>query len=244
MKYVAVYSFITVLSLLTACNNSGDGNQPTAIEQADTPINQVALRSVQSCAALQDKLIDNWVENLVSYQRFLPQQFIGLPFTSVQEGDLSSADVTPSSDSTNSAPDDVSQTNTQEAGVDEADRVKADSQGNLYIAQHDKLVIADAWPAQSMNILSTLDLDGAVSGLYLSEQDNLVVALVRARFVNPSFDVAVDSFAPYIWWNPETDLVFVDISDKANPVIKQRLRLDGELISSRASNGRLHLVQS
>ncbi len=238
MKFVAVYSFIAALSFISACYNSGESKPPTTIEQIDTPINQVALKPLQSCSTLQDKLIDNWVENLVSYQRVWPEQAIDpVP---VQEGDLSA---TADGVSASSAPDDVSQTNTQEAGVDEADRVKADSEGNLYIAQHDKLVIADAWPAQSMSILSTLELEGAVSGLYLSESDHLVIALVRKRFVSPSLDVAVDSFAPYIWWNPQTDLVFVDISDKANPVIKQRLRLDGDLISSRAANGRLHLVQ-
>ncbi len=247
MKYAAIYSFITTLSLITACNNNGDIDPPTSIEQADTPINQVALRSMQSCSALHDKLIDNWVENLVAYQRYIPGQFSDSGFPSVQEDNLSvAADgaTAPTSASASSAPDDVSQTNTQEVGVDEADRVKADSEGNLYIAQHDTLVIADAWPAESMNTLATLELGGAVSGLYLSEQDDLVVALVRKQFVNPSFDVAADSIAPYIWWNPETDLVFVDISDKANPVINQRLRLDGDLISSRVSNGRLHLVQS
>ncbi len=241
MKYTAVCSLVAFLSLVTACDNSDDQPQPTTIVQTDTPITQVALKSLQSCTELQDKLIDNWVENLVSYQRFIPLPFNDLATTSVQEG---AASVSADSASASSAPDDVSQTNTQEAGVDEADRVKTDSQGNLFIAQHDTLVIADAWPAQSMSILSTLELDGAVSGLYLSEQDNLVVALVRTRFVNPSFDVADDNFAPYIWRNPKTDVVFIDVSDKTNPVINRRVRLDGELISSRTSSGRLHLVQS
>ena len=238
MKIAAVYSLVTALLLLAACNNGSD--PATVIEQADTPINQVALKPMQNCMALQDKLIDNWVEDLVSYQRYIPNQFNEVPISSVSEDGLPSSTL---GDIADSQPDDVSQTNTQEAGVDEADRVKADSLGNLYIAQHNKLIIADAWPAQSMNILSTLELDGSVSGLYLSEQDNLIVALVRAPFVTPINTIVADAFAPYIWWNPKTDLVFIDISDKDNPTINRRLRLDGQLISSRASNGRLHLVQ-
>lgn len=239
MKYAAVFCLVSAFFLITACNNNS-GDQPTVIEQVDTPLNQVALKSLQNCTSLRHKLIDNWVENLVSQQRYLPPTINGIATPTMQEGDLSLSVDGASADST---PDDVSQTNTQEAGVDEADRVKADSDGNLYIAQHNKLVIADAWPAHSMNILSTLELDGAVSGLYLSEQDNLVVALVRKRFPSPTIDVVDAGFAPYIWWNPDTDLVFVDISDKTNPIINRRLRLDGELISSRASNGRIHLVQ-
>ncbi len=240
MKYAAVVFLISVISLIAACNNSGDQPQPTTIVQTETPVNQVSLKSVQSCTALRDKLIDNWVENLVSYHRFLPGQGGDFGITSIQEDSLS---VSSDSASSGTVPDNVSQTNTQETGVDEADRVKADSEGNLYIAQHDRLVIADAWPAESMNIMSTLELDGAVSGLYLSEQDDLIVALVRMRPVEPNFELANDSFAPYIWWNPKTDLVFIDISDKANPVINHRVRLDGNLIGSRASNGRLHLIQ-
>ncbi|MDH3449816.1 MAG: beta-propeller domain-containing protein, partial [Gammaproteobacteria bacterium] len=220
MRITAVYSLAAALLLLAACNNSSD--PATAIEQADTPIGQVALKPMQNCMELQNKLIDNWVENLVSYQRYTPNQFNDVAISSLQE------EGSPSSTLGDIAqPDDVSQTNTQEAGVDEADRVKADSEGNLYIAQQDRLIIADAWPAQSMNILSTLELDGSVSGLYLSEQDNLIVALVRAPFVTPINTVVADASAPYIWWNPKTDLVFIDISDKAKPTIQRRLRLDG-----------------
>lgn len=238
MKTALVYSLVTALLLLAACNNGGD--RATAIEQAQTPINQVALRPVQNCLALEDKLIDNWVENLISEQRYLPDQFDGETILPVQEDGLSSSTAGGFADS---QPDDVSQTNTQEAGVDEADKVKADSLGNMYIAQHDRLIIADSWPAQSMNILSTLELGGPVSGLYLSEQDNLIIALVRAPFAIPTNTIVADAIAPYIWWNPQTDLVFVDISNKENPAINRRLRLDGRLIGSRASNGRLHLVQ-
>lgn len=224
---------LAALIILTACNNPSE-----TIQQTETPLAQVALRPVENCEALEQKLIDNWVENLLWYQRLASDPIMGLPVDAIQEDSLSST----VGGGTDSIPDDISQTNTQEAGVDEADRVKTDSAGTMYIAQHDKLVIADAWPAQDMNPLSTLDLGGYVSGIYLSEGDNIVVALVRPRLpiITP---VTGDVLMPYIWHNPKTDLVFIDITDPENPAIEKKIRLDGHLISSRASNGRLHLVQ-
>jgi uncharacterized secreted protein with C-terminal beta-propeller domain len=238
MKIAKANYLVTALLFLAACNNGSE--PPTVIEQVDTPISQAALKPLQNCSALREKLIGNWVENLVSYHRYMPNQLNEAPILSVQQdGLLSSA----GSGIADPQPDDVSETNNQEAGVDEADQVKSDSLGNLYIAQHNKLIIADAWPPQSMNIRSTLELDGPVSGLYLSEQDNLIVALVSEPFVFPINTIVADAIAPYIWRNPKTNLVFIDISNKEKPSIKRRLRLDGQLISSRASNGRLHLVQ-
>lgn len=238
MKTLVFSLLISALLILSACNNSKTDAE--LIEQADTPLNQVSLKPVESCPALKEKLVHNWVENLLAYQRYSDDLIIDLPIETLPGEGLNNA----VGDVADSAPDDVSQTNTQEAGVDEADRVKTDSQGNMYIAQHDKLVIADAWPADSMNILSILNLGGSVSGLYLSEQDSVIVALVRA-FLPILAPVAQeqDSLAPYIWRNPKTDLVFIDISDPADPSVLRKIRLGGHLINSRASNGRIHLVQ-
>ena len=239
MIKISVVCALVFTWLLAACNNSGS-SQPTSIVQTDTPVVQVALRTMSGCDELNQKLIDNWVENLLARERYLPG--LAMPtITDVQEDGLSNSAGGASADS---APDDVSQTNTQESGVDEADIIKADSQGNLYIAQHDTLVVVDAWPASTMNRLSTLELGGTVTGVYLSEQDNLVVALVRTGQSGPDIGIVDDSISPYIWWNDKTDLVFIDISDKADPVINRRMRLDGELVSSRSSAGRLHLVQN
>lgn len=237
MKTTTFLSLITLCLALSACDNSAKTAE--VVEQSATPLEQLRLEPLQNCSALQHKLIDNWVENLLSYQRYMPGQFIDTPVVLSQEDSLSGA----TNSDASTSPDNVSQTNTQEAGVDEADRVKTDSKGNLYIAQHDKLVITDAWPAHSMNILSSLELGGPVTGLYLSEADNLVVALVRTPFIYPPVLAPTDSITPYIWWNPKTDLVFIDINDPSQPVINKRLRLDGHLISSRVTDGRLHVVQ-
>lgn len=230
-------SLLIPLLLSTACNN--DSSPPQTIQQTETPVAKVALKQAANCEDLKQKFVDNWVENLLDNQRFIDVINVssdGL-ITNESAGDASTGIPV-------SAPDDVSQTNVQEAGVDEADRVKADSQGNLYIAQHDKLIIADAFPPQSMSIQSTLPLAGLVSGIYLSEADQVIAALVT-----PVIDVITPSstanvIAPYIPWHQKTDLVLVDVSDAAKPVIGKRIRLDGQLISSRRVDSKIIMVQS
>ncbi len=240
MQNSALFILFTTVLLLSACG--GNSTHSQSIQQSDTPHNEVALKQFNSCQDLQQKLIDNWVENLLSYERYFDDIGI-LPVAAGVEESFSTTDsVSTSADGL--TPDEVSQTNVQESGVDEADSVKADSQGNLFIAQHDKLVIADAFPPQSMNILSQVDLGGYVAGLYLSEPDHIVAALVRPviPFISPVTETDI-AIAPYIEHIPKTDLILIDVSDLANPVISKKIQIDGHLISSRRIGSRLHLVQ-
>ncbi len=239
MRLIAYWLTLATSLLLASC--SGDSPPAQSVQQAETPLNQVALKQAASCDELKQKFVDNWVENLLSGQRFLDlQTTVPLNAPTVE---VFAADALSGTGAGDAIPDDISQTNVQEAGVDEADSVKTDALGNLYIAQHDRLVVADAFPPQSMNILATLPLDGHVSGIYLAESDNLVAALVSPRLqVLPL--PATTAIASYIPWQQKTDLVLIDISDPANPAASKTIRIDGSLVSSRRIGSKLLLVQS
>ncbi len=236
---LSIFIALLMALLLTACSQDSETANP--VQQTALPQSKVALRTVTGCDDLKQQFVDNWVESLLAGYRY--QGFVDdIALASATEAGATVA-VNTASDA---APDNVSQTNTQEAGVDEADTVKTDSQGNLYIAQHDKLVIADAFPPQSMNILSTLELGGRASGLYLAEDQNTVAVLVSPKVLpaDPVITVGEElAIAPYIRYIPQTDLLLVDISNPALPAISKRIRLDGNLISSRLISNRLHLIQ-
>jgi uncharacterized secreted protein with C-terminal beta-propeller domain len=235
-----IFSTLLMVLALTACNQ--DSGTATPIQQTALTQSQVALRAVTGCDDLKQQFVDNWVENLLAgyrYQFPVNETIIVAP--------TEDAAVNTDGVATDVAPDNVSQTNTQEAGVDEADTVKTDSQGNLYIAQHDKLVIADAFPPQTMNIRATLELGGWSSGLYLAEDQNTVAVLVshNVLFGDPVITEGQDlAILPYIKNIPQTDLLLIDISNPDLPEITQRIRLDGQLVSSRIIGNRLHLIQS
>ena len=71
---------------------------------------------------------------------------------------------------------DFSQTNIQETGVDESDKVKTDGT-YLYIAGDNAVHIVTAVPADSMNNLSTINVNGDIDSLYLS--NNKLIILYR-----------------------------------------------------------------
>ena len=75
-----------------------------------------------------------------------------------------------------------------------------------------------------------------------------MVALVYPRiekFDEPPIlaDVADVAIAPYIRYIQQTLVVFIDVSNPADPQITNRVRVDGNLVSSRLIESRLYLVQ-
>jgi hypothetical protein len=132
-----------------------------------------------------------------------------------------------------SGPDRVSGTNVQEQGVDEADIVKVDAQGRLYILSGRRLLTLAAFPPQELaqRPLASLDLaegDGAfyAADFFLDEAADLIVAL-GSRYG----DSGAQSVA-----------VIVDIADPAAPQILRRVSVDGSLLQARRVGARVHRV--
>ncbi len=131
----------------------------------------------------------------------------------------------------------VSGTNTQEAGIDEADLVKTDGE-HLYMISGRKLVVTRAWPLELAEQLATVDLDGAPQGMYLV--DDLVVVLSRIQW-NPSVPRSGNG-----WIDgqtvPTTVVTVIDVADPANPVVTRELYTRGELKESRRLGPKLYFV--
>jgi hypothetical protein len=132
----------------------------------------------------------------------------------------------------------VSQTNTQEAGVDEDDIIEADPDtGRFYVLQRygrpREVLAVRAVPAETMAIASRTGLGELhAEGMYLdSTADRLVVVGTRR-------DNGV--------WAGErsTQVLFYDVSDPDHPELTDRYEIDGWLLGSRRIGGRLHLVTS
>ncbi|KKL22736.1 hypothetical protein LCGC14_2432460, partial [marine sediment metagenome] len=150
--------------------------------------------------------------------------------------------------------EDHSGTNTQEQGVDEADLVKTDGE-YLYVLSGNDLIIADAWPADELDIVSRTPIEGTVLSMYLygdrvtvlSRSDwNVVlddpIQIMPAVGEAPAF-VAVDSLIwPPVYQEPELTVTVLDVADRANPALVEETTVEGSLISSRSIDGRVHLV--
>ncbi|TAJ99259.1 MAG: hypothetical protein EPO39_16865 [Candidatus Manganitrophaceae bacterium] len=138
-------------------------------------------------------------------------------------------------------PEDVTRTNTQEEGVDEADLVEADSAGRLYIVNGGFLAIEKGFPPQQLAELSRLKLDTSAGGLYLDEARRRVVIFGR-RFLPVQAQTADVSAAMPIAPLSYDEMIFVDVADPSQPRITQRLLIEGFQIDHRRIETRIHLV--
>ncbi|MES0875225.1 beta-propeller domain-containing protein [Sinimarinibacterium thermocellulolyticum] len=130
-------------------------------------------------------------------------------------------------------PDRVSGTNVQEQGVDEADIVKADAQGRLYILSGRQLHVIEAFPPIGLErrALASLDLAQGDAHFYASdfffdETAGLVVALAGS----------------YAQERPRSIAVIVDVSDPAQPQIIRRVEVAGSPLQARRVADRVHRV--
>ena len=132
---------------------------------------------------------------------------------------------------------DYSTTNIQVAGVDEADIVKTDGD-YIYVVSGNRTIIVKAYPPEQAQVLSEIELEGTVIGIFINE-DRLVV-FENGMPYYPYYDVRVGptgegsmfSIAAY-YTSPKTFIKVYDISDRENPRLQRELSADGEYVSSR-----------
>jgi len=117
---------------------------------------------------------------------------------------------------------DYSETNTQVAGVDEADIVETDGR-YIYTFTNGELVIVDASEPTTPRPVSFTAFDGRFDLMYL--QGNRMTLLK-----NGSQD------------GGDAEVLVLDISDRSTPTIVERTEIDGYIADSRAIGDQVHLV--
>ena len=157
-----------------------------------------------------------------------------------------------SQDSANTSGD-YSTTNTQESGVDEADRIEYD--GNiLYLAAHSQWLEEEAHPSKvrvlerqndfSLNLLAEMPLtdeNSNIEGLYLNNE-RLAVLSTNAQI----YTMDAIAFAPEPWSLSEQKLSLdiYDTSLPSSPSSMTNIKIDGSMVSSRRIDDELYIVTS
>jgi uncharacterized secreted protein with C-terminal beta-propeller domain len=129
------------------------------------------------------------------------------------------------------AASDYSTTNIQVAGVDEADVVKTDGE-YIYFVSGNKTIIVKAYPPDQAQIVSEIELQGTIIGIFING-DRLVVFEQETPYYVYYDDLPVvkESYAPYV--SPKILIKVYDISDRGNPQLQRELSANGQYISSR-----------
>lgn len=141
--------------------------------------------------------------------------------TSAVSGASSAAGGSTGSIETESRATDFSETNIQVEGVDEPDIVKNDGK-YIYVVSGQKVVIINAFPADSMEVLSEIESKG-----------------VRDIFVNGDKLVI---FGNEYSRASETTAKIYDITDRENPVLDKEIAVDGNYVTARMIGDNIYLV--
>jgi uncharacterized secreted protein with C-terminal beta-propeller domain len=123
---------------------------------------------------------------------------------------------------------DYSTTNIQVEGVDEADIIKTDGK-YLYLVSNRTVFIIRAYPIEEVEILSRIDFNGTLHGIYILG-DKLVVFRSDYESVH-----AAEDYRPYYWPYStfQTFIEVYDVTDKALPTRTRKVTSDGSYFNSR-----------
>jgi len=175
---------VTVITMLAACGLKPLGGNSRTIQRA--PLAALALSNPQSCSAYKDYISSSLVKSYTTIPRY---SYYGCNKYSGGRGGAepitagspeASLDASTGLTPPPSGPTDVSQTNNQEAGVNESDTVKVDSKtGAVFIAHSKYLLIADAFPPQQMSLIKQIDMKAEVVDLLYDESNQRLTVVTR-----------------------------------------------------------------
>jgi len=135
-------------------------------------------------------------------------------------------------------------TNTQEAGVDEADIVETDGRF-IYTVQKGELLILKSWPASATSIVSRLKLASHISPVQLLLRDDRLVMISQVNQTLPSYareQRRNGGVASTLGQLVATRVVLVDIADRAAPRLEEKYDIEGQLVQARLVEEDLYLV--
>lgn len=267
-KPIIAIGLLLLFGGLSGCNSGGNGNgefppivdplgpntnppsttQPPTQGQNETvpPAEALALKPVADCNEFSSYVVDTLVDELLRGYGFCLNCrdviSVALPTAEPALAANTAGDANTSAEV--AVPDEVTQTNVQEAGVDEADIVKADPSGNIFIISGGKLVIVRGFPPDNLSEIARLDLQdyGYIQDMFLDETRDRIV-IVGNGFAIPGPIPLADSFiAPYPIRQSGVKMLFIDVADVSKPKVTKEIWLEGSHISSRRIGKRLHLV--
>jgi len=149
-----------------------------------------------------------------------------------------------------SADSGYSSTNTQVAGVDEADIIKTDGE-YIYQVNNNRIVITDAYPAESMQIIKTIEYKDNFypQEIYVDDQYLTVIGtsfkeMIYQEMPSTSQEDTTKMIMPPYYGTNLTKVIIYDISDKENIKEARNLELEGNYVSSRKIGSSLYLVSN
>ena len=243
---IAVLATMSLGALAAGCGEDATSPAPTLTYNA-------SLAAFDSCAALDEYIVDAATDALVSgyaYGGYRSDVDFAAPTSDAAGGG--------GEEGAPNSPGEVTGTNNQELGVDESDMVKTD--GNFtYVLVNQTVHVLEAWPAEEMHEVATFDLTGWGDQMFL-DGDRLVVFSYVYTGPDPYGwgwggmpyeepmdddieppDGPADPLDDGVWFTG-TRVTVLDVSDPANPTQAAMFDVQGDFVSARMVDGEVYLV--
>ena len=254
-------SGVLIVLLLVACNSGSNKNNE--ISDPVAPNKPVAsqylkLKAAENCDDLKSYITQSLAKQYASIPRHVQYFYCPTPVSAGGgSGDALTPPPAPGAESgggtatgDSSVPDDVSDTNNQEVGVNEADIIKADAAGNIYLVSGRHFIVAKGYPPTDMSELARIDLGGRGLKLFLDKDKQRVTVLARADapyYVAGTEPSDAENALAAIYPQPQSDytvMLFYDVSTPDQPVLINQIQIQGYYREGRRINDRLHLVSN
>src|SRR6056300_1431440 len=232
-------TLMTCLLLLSCSNAIQDPNLGPDFNPNKVPQERTSLRQLADCEDYRRSFTNSITRQLLD-QGLLRV----MPMTMEM---AVSSDVAVSTD-VKSVPTSITGTNLQETTVDEPDLVKTMSDGTMLVLQEEKLHILRAFPPTEMSLLASLSIGVPAEKMFLDESHQRVVILATSYGYTaarnlPTPDQRRATLSLPIGGSANTEVIFVNISDRTKPKIINRWLLLGSLLDGRRPlNNRIQLA--
>ncbi|NYZ79689.1 beta-propeller domain-containing protein [Candidatus Micrarchaeota archaeon] len=225
LKIVASFVFVfAIVGVLYVVYFNSNGQPST-----DVP---VGVKTFGSCSAMSSFIKTNAQKSYPSYWG----SGVVRAFTGVTGAISASPSMAEGGKAT-----DYSTTNIQVAGVDEADITKNDGK-YIYTLSGDKVVIIDAYPAESAAVLSEIAFNSSterVTEMFVNG-DKLVLFGDKTDYNGPIMGAEI-SYRPY-YYRTSSFVKIYDIVDRSNPILTRDVAIDGNYYSSRMIGDYVYVV--
>jgi len=141
-----------------------------------------------------------------------------------------------------SGPADHTTTNTQVAGVDEADFIKNDGT-RIFALSRNRLVTARSWPVEALAVMGSIEIEGYPTELFLDGDRVMVFSGLNDKLVVGS--TPRELVCSMGFHQPTTTkLTTLDVSNLAAPVVVDEVYLPGTYLSSRRIDDSVRVVMT
>jgi len=245
----SILAALLLCAVLAGCHSNSSSNgvpPPPGVDR--NPL----LTQVTSCNQLETAIEDAVVLSMKSQLRQIQQSDYYIGVGGVPVGAPTAGPVAAPTGASGAGPTSVSTTNTQVAGVDEADFVQNDGT-RIAVLAGGRLHLISSWPPQSMVETASLPIDGWATEMFLAGNQVVVFSNVyQPRPLQGATPICAPPPGPAMgiaafcgfYFSDLTEITTVDITDMSNPRVTAEILLPGSYDSARRIDQRVRLVMS